>query len=198
MLLVISSFPVLSLVFMVGGVSVINMFEYLMVVLITAIYVGSIGVFFSSLIKKTTLSTVATYGVLAMIGAGIPVILVLIYYLMQSMYDTRFYASGVGVYKAPQLGYSLLLLLLNPAVTLFSLISRQFGDQDSLRDILDNFGNMHHLIHDHWLILSLITQLGASALFIRGAGKVLDPLRKKKNRREKRTGKAKKQRLKNL
>ncbi len=181
MLLVISSFPVLSLVFMVGGVSMGNMFVYLAVVLITAIYVGSIGIFFSSLIKRTTLSTVATYGVLAMIGAGIPVLLILIYYLMQSCYDKSYYAAGVGVYNAPNLGYSLLLLLLNPAVTLISLLTNQFGDPNSLRDALDNFGNIHHLIHDHWLILSLITQLGVSAILIKGAGRVLDPLRKKKN-----------------
>jgi len=53
LLLVISSVPVLSLVFSIGGVSVGDLMKYVLLVIVTAVYAGSFGLLFSVIFKRT-------------------------------------------------------------------------------------------------------------------------------------------------
>lgn len=61
-LMLISSLPLYSLVFLYGGVSPRQLLLLLFYFLLTTLAIGSLGVLFSTLIRKTIISMIATYG----------------------------------------------------------------------------------------------------------------------------------------
>lgn len=176
LLLVISSVPVLSLVFSIGGVSVGDLMKYVLLVVVTAVYAGSFGLLFSVIFKKTTISTVCTYGMLLMLGAGTVVILLVIYLLLQQYYDTQYYAGLIQQYYRPDLGYGLCLLLVNPAITIAAMLFGQFGSIGEFYNIMEEFGTVSHVLTDHWFGISLVVQVIVSILVLHLAARMLDPL----------------------
>lgn len=52
LLLVISSFPVISIIFTVGGIRVKDLLILLFITIITAFFIGSIGIFFQQCLKE--------------------------------------------------------------------------------------------------------------------------------------------------
>lgn len=60
-LLIISSLPLFSLVFLMGGVSPGHISRVFAVYFFISLYFGSMGVFYSTLIKKSQMATVLTY-----------------------------------------------------------------------------------------------------------------------------------------
>ena len=65
-LLIIASIPLMAVVFVFGGVAPEDMFYGYIVLIVTALGLGSFGLFCSSLVKRTTASTAITiFGVLA-------------------------------------------------------------------------------------------------------------------------------------
>ena len=70
LLIVISSLPLYSIVFLFGGISPKLLFYTFMIYLFTMITFGSIGVMFSTLIRKTIVAMICTYGVVFFLAAG--------------------------------------------------------------------------------------------------------------------------------
>ena len=177
-LLAISSLPVLGLVFSIGGISLNDLLIFVLLIVVTAIYVGSIGMFFSTLFKKTTLATVSTYGVLLFQTLGTLVILwgiAVIYELKIPVVTTldTVYSESVDI------GNWLFLLLINPAITCFSMIESQVGTGSELYNLFDEFGRVEARIFDNWFYISIGVQLLLSILFILLSGRLLNPLKKK-------------------
>jgi len=70
LLMIVSSLPLYSIVFLFGGVSpslLLTTFSFYFVVMVT---IGSLGVMFSTLIRKTIISTIITYGVALFLAGG--------------------------------------------------------------------------------------------------------------------------------
>ncbi|MCW1926777.1 ABC transporter permease [Bhargavaea beijingensis] len=68
-LMLVSSLPLYSIVFLYGGVSPKQLLQLLFYFLLTTVAIGSLGVMFSTLIRKTIISMIATYGsVLALLA----------------------------------------------------------------------------------------------------------------------------------
>lgn len=177
-LLAVSSLPVLGLVFSIGGISLNDLLIFILLIVVTAIYVGSIGMFFSTLFKKTTLATVSTYGVLLFLTLGTLAILWgvgVIYELNQPVITSldTVYTGSVDV------GNWLFLLLINPAITCFSIIESQVGTGRELYNFFNEFGRVEASIFDSWFYISIGVQLLISILFILLSGRLLDPLKKK-------------------
>ncbi len=63
-LMVVSSFPLLAVSFVYGGVMIHDVFLLLLCYLTVALLCGSMGICFSSLFKRSTVATVVSYGVL--------------------------------------------------------------------------------------------------------------------------------------
>lgn len=61
-LLIIASLPIMSTVFLFGSVSPEDFLATFLILVVTTITFGSIGIFFSSLVKKTQIATALTYG----------------------------------------------------------------------------------------------------------------------------------------
>ncbi len=64
LLLIVSSFPAVAMVFVYGGITWQDILSLLMCYITVAFFAGSLGICFSALFKRSTISTVVTYGVL--------------------------------------------------------------------------------------------------------------------------------------
>ena len=184
LLLVFSSLPVLSLVFTIGGVSVGDLAKYVLMIIVTAVFAGSIGLFFSASFKRTTISTVFTYGGLLLMGAGTIVFLLIVYLMLQQYYDIQYNVGNYTQYRRPDLGFLLLILYINPAPTIVSLLVDQFSGAGEFTEFMKEFDNLPGFFTNNWFWISLVVQSAASVWILQMAAKVLNPLKEKKRRRK--------------
>jgi len=115
LLLIITSIPLFSLVFLFGGVTPGDMLQLFLFYMITAFAVGSIGIFYSTLFKRTVMSTVITY--LTMFFLGI-VSVILGVYMITVQY------GGASQPAAPTVPF---ILYINPAVGLADILITEPG-----------------------------------------------------------------------
>lgn len=73
-LLVFTSLPLMGPAFMIGGISLQEIWIAALILLVTAIAFCAMGIFFSSLFRRTMISTVTTYGLSILLVFGIPFI----------------------------------------------------------------------------------------------------------------------------
>ena len=184
-LLVLSSAPILALVFTIGGISAGDIALYMLFILITAIYVGSIGVYFSARFKKTSLATVFTYATLISLGIGTCILMLLFRYVGE-LYLEGLYDAGklLNYPDPPDLGYGVLILMLNPGVTWGSLALQGLGGTNTFYEIISEFGTVPRWIITYWFYISVAVQLLLSALIIRRAGARLNPIKVRKKKKK--------------
>lgn len=132
MFLIVSSVPIVSIVFLVGGVNVKNLLESFLTLLVTTVFLGTIGILNSVLFRKTTSATVATYAiVLALIG---------ITFLMTGgnyvMHGLRSGESMERMVVSSSGGTVMYVLLINPVYTLCDMLKEQVGTMKELFHLL--------------------------------------------------------------
>jgi ABC-type transport system involved in multi-copper enzyme maturation permease subunit len=175
LLLAFSSLPVMGLVFSIGGITLGDLAVFMLLVIVIAIFLGSIGIFFSTLFKRTTAATVSTYGTLLILVVGTFILI----WAVAMLDEIRYTANVTGIYLAPDVGNWLLLLLINPAITCYVLIEAQTGTGSNLTSFFRSFGTISPWIEQHWFILSVVIQLAISVILIWWTAKLLDPLKEK-------------------
>ncbi len=190
LLLAFSSLPVLALTFSIGGITFHDLLEFMVLITVTAVYIGSIGIFFSTLFKKTTVATVSTYGALLLVGIGT---LLLLYGIasVKGLYINRFIEAD-EIKKLPDTGNVFLILLVNPIISCFTMIENQIGTGSNLIKFFRNFGIISVHYHNQWFLLSMTIQLVISAFLIWCSGCLLNPLRKRHTARHHKGAKEKK------
>lgn len=179
-LLIISSFPVLALVFVYGGVTVYDVALLLLCFITVALLAGSMGICFSSMFKKSTVATVVTYGVLILIGAGTYAANVFAL-SMARMNISNTYAETIGnAAQQANSGGFLYLLLLNPVATFYVMINGQAGNNQASSNLGQWFGSHpSNFVMDHWVLFSIVIQMALSALFLFIAVRSVSPMKKK-------------------
>ena len=159
MLYVVSSLPVLALVFTMGGASFGGLGKYIFIVILTAIYIGSFGILMSVIFRKTSTATAITYIWVMFITLG--TIFVTFISNVLSLADNNLLNP---------------IFLLNPVVTLLSLLDAQMG----LPDIIGNyvrFQNNPNFIMNNWFSISIIVQIVITIINISLANYILNPFR---------------------
>lgn len=172
-ILVISSLPALSLIFVFGGIGILDLIIFLFIMLVSAIFIGSIGIFFSAFFKKTTSATVASYGILLAITLGTVIIIYIIYSALDSktIYDYMYMAD---------LGGAVYILLLNPAINFLGMITRQVGTGKELLLLFNKFGDYNNdFIVNNWVVISLVIQMILSFIMLAAASRRVNPLQRK-------------------
>lgn len=183
LLLIVSSLPVLSIVFGIGGVRMIDLVHFMLVCAVTAIFIGSIGMYFSTFFKRTIPATVTTYGTILLIMAGTAALVMIAGTIVLNNYNARYYAveNNMAVYAPPGIDGLLYILLLNPAVSLVSVVTKQMGSFYSLESYLARYGTIPEFFYEHWFILSSVLQLGVSFVLLCLASRNLNPIKGKRN-----------------
>lgn len=174
-LLAVSSLPILSLVFAIGGITPFNFLEFLLLIIITSIFVGSIGIFFSTLYKRTTPSNVTSYGAILFLVVGTFIII----WAIQVIIDLNLLNQTIedGIYYNSSIGYWVLILLVNPAVTCFSMLQEQIGTGYGFSRFISEFALVPDFFINNWFFISISIQLLISVILILWSSWLLDPLR---------------------
>ena len=77
-LLLLAAFPILSLAFLLGGVATEEIMIAALMLITTSVALSAVGIFFSTLFKRTLASTVLAYAVSFFTVAGLPMLLMLL------------------------------------------------------------------------------------------------------------------------
>jgi ABC-type transport system involved in multi-copper enzyme maturation permease subunit len=87
-LLIISALPIQSLAFLLGGVGLGEMVASSLMLIVTAIFFCTLGIFFSSFMKRTLTATVASYAVILLSFLILVMIFFLIAYIESISYNS--------------------------------------------------------------------------------------------------------------
>ncbi|KGX90784.1 ABC transporter permease [Pontibacillus marinus] len=111
-LMLVASLPLYSLVFLYGGVSPKMVLITFGLHLLTMLMIGSLGVMFSTIIRKTMVATITTYGVMLffVVGTGF-----LYIFLGEIMYNLNQNPASTNQRWLPYIS-----LMLNPGIVLFN------------------------------------------------------------------------------
>lgn len=171
LLLAVTSLPIVSIVFVFGGIKLVDLGVLIALLVVEAVFIGTIGLLFSTLFRKTTTATVLTYTTLLFIFLGTYLIVQVCYSMEQS--------RNVGVTNAvTDIKGAIYILLINPIMTFSGLISRQAGSTNEVMSICNKFGNYdNNIIVKYWIMISMAIQIVLSALFIVIAQAKINPLR---------------------
>lgn len=156
---VISSLPILALVFTMGGAGLADLLRYMLLILLTSLYIGSFGVFMSVIFKKTSTAMAVTYVWIMFIALG-----------------TIFVTLMSNAVRPADNNALNPVFLLNPVITLFALLDSQIG----LPELIDNyvkFENSTSFIMENWLMLSISVQFVITVINVLLATHFLNPFR---------------------
>ena len=116
LLLIVSSFPAVAMVFVYGGITWTDAVSLILCYITVAFFAGSLGICFSSAFKRSTLSTVLTYGVLVSIVGGTYFVNRFVLGLSAGRINSYAITYGIGrAQQQPTSGNFVYLLLMNPA-----------------------------------------------------------------------------------
>ncbi|MGI6141739.1 MAG: ABC transporter permease, partial [Caldicoprobacterales bacterium] len=140
LLLIVTSIPLFSLVFLFGGVTPGDMMKLFLFYIITAFAVGSIGIFYSTLFRRTVMSTVVTYLTMFLLGL---VSVILGIYIMTVQYN------GPGNPGIP------FILYINPAVGLTDILVTEPGGFRSVLGVYTTGSAGDFWIHNSIVMLTV-------------------------------------------
>lgn len=121
-LLVISSLPLYSFVFLYGGISPTQLLILFCFFAVNILFFGSLGLFCSTWIKRTGVSTVTAYGLSFFVVVGTGLLYLFIGMLLHELYPDAF--GGDEVFGLPALK---VLAALNPVMVLFDTLGETIG-----------------------------------------------------------------------
>ncbi len=151
MTFVIASVPLLSLSFMVGGLSWLTLLEYVIMAFFLACFTGSIGILASSICKKSITAIILSY-VIYLGVYGFPFLIM----LMEFLIDTR----RSAYYVAP------IALLADPVFTFIAFFIDKMTGED-LTGLISNGGLWGALGKTGiYVVLSVVVQALITGVFV--------------------------------
>ena len=166
-MLIISTMPLYAIGAIIGVVKISNILSLIVFFIVNTIFVSSIGVFVSTYIKTSKVSTALSYALVLFIYIGIIVITWAI--LMITVYKMSM--SGNTLTTVPKASP---IVYLSPVVGFVSLLLNQVGLGIEFSSMFSEFG-----ISMHSEYISIVVQLVLSGLFIYLASVKLNPLNKR-------------------
>lgn len=184
-LLVISSFPVISLVFVYGGIRITDLLLLLLLYLAVALLSASLGLCFSAVCRRSTVATAMAYSFLAFLIAGTYAANLFVWSMAQMGADSYVNQIG-GIASQVNSGVMIYLMLLNPAVTFYQIIGNQAGNREVSAQVIQWFGNRpSDPVLDAWVPVSLSLQFLLALLLLAAAVRAVDPVGRQKGRKRK-------------
>ena len=175
MMYMITSVPVIAIAFVLGGMSWWALLGLIGMMLYLGIYVGSVGIFCSSVVKKSIMATVLTI----VIGIGIIIVTLVIFAIGNGIAVSYATMKGLTNYSP---GVSPLILLLNPYSPFVDFLIRTMSNS-SIYEILKDAGNKSAVlgfIYKGWIPISIVLNLLVSLGFLKLASLNISVTRNKK------------------
>ena len=168
LLLMVSCLPVNIMALTFGGLTFVMMMKPILYAAFFAFMAGCIGILFSTVMKRTTGATIATYGFILILTIGTLALEIVVHLLMEEHF-----------WLAIPVSILFYILLLNPALT-FSVIVMEIFSGFGLIDSLSSRLFVPVFLMQHWVLVSLIVQIVFSLLILKAAELKLDPVKKRR------------------
>ncbi|MBR6093705.1 MAG: ABC transporter permease subunit [Lachnospiraceae bacterium] len=196
-LLILSTVPFLSLVFIYGGMNFWQLFGLVLVEILEIAYIAVFGVFFSALTKRTVFAVILSYVMLGILVGGTLTAFGIVYGIGElineaiSDYYYRNVYSGMAAQNIPEfhLDIAIYLLLFNPVVTIFDCIGTFLGVEiddvpfQGMKTIVDmNYITKGNITMVLWTPISLILQSGIVIGLLKLSAACLNPVKNTKKR----------------
>lgn len=167
LLMMISSLPIISMVFVYGGVTMKDVALLLLCFIVAALFVGSLGICCSALFRKSTLATAVTYGLVGVVVLGTFGVNQFVMY-WRSLHTGQLTPMLNQASELVNSGNFLWLLLINPATTFLSAIMRLTGSgRTAVQTAYYWFGNHRtEIVQGQWIGVSLGMQLLLAVIFL--------------------------------
>lgn len=170
-LIIISSLPIVALVFCIGGITILNIMQIFIMLIVTTIYTGSISIFWSAFIKKSMPATVCAYATVLCIIA-----LTLILNGLGLVMTNKMNGVNIVSYLQYKNEISFLpvmySLLINPMITLVLGLEQQIGGLIDMAGIYGT-GKIQNFILLHWYSFSMLVQMLISTILLTISVKLL-------------------------
>lgn len=169
--LLVTSLPVFSLVFVYGGIRMSNLIMMIVILLIVALEVCACSIMCSARAKSSAQAVVSAYGINLLIIAG-----TIFIHLAPSFLYQASYGESLG---SPVAWYHYLLLA-NPVVTFYGVLNVQAGSRTAIFDMINYMGNYRqNWIIQNWLPVSLCVQAAVVAIELTIAARSVNNSKKK-------------------
>lgn len=155
LLLLFAAFPLQSLAFLFGGVALAEVLIAALVLLVTALAFCALGLFFSSLTRRTLVSTVLAYAAAILVVFGLPVM----FFTTLALFDSLFYGFGNVMTPAREtmlVVVGMFLVSLNPIATAVITEAILIEGQSALYFNVPLSGGAQIGILSPWITYSLI------------------------------------------
>lgn len=177
-LLIVASMPVYAILFYYGGVSVSGFILNTVFLLIYSCFVGSIAVFFSTIIKKTAAATAVSnlFIIGITIGTGIAVLIIV------GFYNTLLGAGTLSQSWSRVVGaLCIIICSTNPVVCFISIVDSQVGSNvlwTVINDLIDTDFSFQYLQVWHFIAVIYII---LSVLLLKLSARNILPVKRKKH-----------------
>ncbi len=177
MMYIITSVPVMAIAFVLGGMSWWALVGLFVMLLSIGIYVGSVGVFCSSLVKKSILATILT------IVIGLSIIFITGVLLSTGISVTTYQSITQSNYQY-HLGAVPMVMFLNPYSGFVDFLVRTLTSVD-LYTVIEESGTkdlpaVYAWIYKAWIPISIVVNLLVSIGFLKLASLKIAVIRNKK------------------
>lgn len=126
-LLLVASMPLYSIVMLYGSVSPEQMAQLFVFLGVNVLFLGTLGLFCSTWIKRTSVSTITAYGISFFFVVGTGLLFYFIGQFLQQAHPEQYVEASV--WNLPELQ---LLAGINPVIVLFGILGESIADVDQL------------------------------------------------------------------
>ena len=166
--------PLICIVFSVGGVGIFDLIMYVIVVFVTTIVYGSIGMYFSVKHQHSVKAVMYTYIVEIISIIGIQVVLKIIYFIVDRIKNMAFYTDKSGAeYNSLQFDNLGTFLIANPLYDIFKLQSDIVGSTSSYDITMNDYG-VNPVIEKMWIFIGITIYIIISIKFSNKTKKILN------------------------
>lgn len=166
-MLIISTMPLYAIGALIGGIELRNILTLIVFLIVNTIFVSAIGVFVSTYVKTSKLSTALTYGLVLFIYIGIIVI-------SWGIFVAALYKMNTSANVTSTIPKIVPIVYISPIVGFASMLLNQVGLVGGFNNMFAEVG-----ISTYSEYISISIQLVLSTLFIYLASIKLNPLNKK-------------------
>ena len=151
MLILVSQLPIMAILFLYGGISVLDIIKLVINFVVFVILIISMGIFCTSIVVKTSVATALVYSTVLGLFVGT---LVLYFLAANSFMMNENNSLGILFIR-----FSKFVLLFNPLVSMDFLLSKIMGEDSS--DILVSL-----FWYDNWFYINMVLDLLLSILLL--------------------------------
>lgn len=183
---VLSSIPIMSLAFIIGGMSWGYILGFIAMVVYASFYVGAVGVYCSAKRKRTITSVISSFIIIALVMIVTIVAFSIHMGLIQNEYYLKYNSMPqTSVQTGPDYGFLPVWLLFNPAVPVANFVVKAFFGY-SIADlgprVKDHLPWIMYFLIEHWNVCAIIVNLLVALFFVWRASKNINPLKKVKRK----------------